>query len=50
MSVHGEYSRALENLRAVVEMLDPARAEAHRAALDQARLSAQPDLSSAAHQ
>ena len=48
MSVHGEFGRALENLLAAVDMLPPAEAAPHRAALERARLSAQPDLSSAA--
>lgn len=48
MSVHGEFGRALENLLAAVEMLPPAQASPHRAALERARLSDQPDLSSAA--
>ena len=48
MSVHGEFGRALENLLAAVEMLPPDQASAHLEALSQARVSAQPDLSSAA--
>lgn len=48
MSVHGEYARALENVIAVVEMLEPAAAAPHREALLRARLDHQPDLSSAA--
>ncbi|MCR9095373.1 MAG: hypothetical protein NXI30_14225 [bacterium] len=48
MSVHAEFGRALENLRAAVEMLPPDQASAHLEALAQARASAQPDLSSAA--
>ena len=48
MSVHGEFSRALENLLAAVDMLAPDQAAPHRRALTAARLSAQPDLSSAA--
>ena len=48
MSVHGEFGRSLENLLAAVEMLPPAQAAPHRAALERARMSDQPDLSSAA--
>lgn len=48
MSVHAEFGRALENLLAGVEMLPPAQAAPHREALERARLTEQPDLSSAA--
>ena len=48
MSVHSEYGRTLENVLAAVEMLEPERGEPHRAALERARLGAQPDLESAA--
>ncbi len=48
MSVHAEFGRALETLLAAVDMLPAAQAAPHRAALERARLSSQPDLSSAA--
>ena len=48
MSVHGEFGRALENLRAAVEMLPADVAAPHHSTLEAARLSTQPDLSHAA--
>lgn len=48
MSVHGEFSRTLERLIDCVGMLDGEESAAIRKALEDARISAQPDLSSAA--
>ena len=48
MSVHGEYSRALEALLDRIRSLDHPRSEAWREQLEAARLGAHPDLSTAA--
>ena len=48
MSVHGEYSRALENLIACLRALDPADAKGWIRRLERVRIEGHPDLSSAA--
>lgn len=48
MSVHGEFSRTLERLIDCVGMLDGGEPAAILETLKNARISAQPDLSSAA--
>lgn len=48
LSVHGEYSRALENVVVCVRALDRPERSDWLDALEGARLSAHPDLSSAA--
>jgi acyl-CoA synthetase (NDP forming) len=48
MSVHGEFSRTLERLIDCVGMLDGEESAAMRRTLEEARISVQPDLESAA--
>jgi len=48
MSVHGEFGRAIERVIACLEMIDRPEAPAWRERLEAARISNQPDLSSAA--
>ena len=48
MSVHGEFNRALERLIDCIGMLDGDEAAEIQKALEAARISAQPNLSSAA--
>lgn len=48
MSVHGEYSRALENVVVCVRAIDRPEREAWLASLEGVRLGAQPDLTTAA--
>ena len=48
MSVHGEYSRALENLLARVRVLSRTERDSWLQALEAARIDRHPDLTSAA--
>lgn len=48
MSVHGEYSRSLENLIAALQPLEDTQGRSWQKSLESARLDSQPDLSAAA--
>jgi len=48
MSVHGEFGRAVERVIACLEMIDRPEARAWRETVEAARISNQPDLSTAA--